>query len=54
MCEGCKWYLYDSSTDASDCMKAEDMTEQDFETYFIDDRDGCPCPYRSRSQSRLQ
>lgn len=41
-CYNCLYYVYDYDTDASDCKKAEFMTELEFEKHFINDEPGCP------------
>ena len=42
MCNGCKHFIEDTSVNACDCNKADDLTEEQFEEYFTDDKDGCP------------
>lgn len=41
-CYNCMYYLYDYDTDASDCKKAEFMSEYEFEKHFVNDESGCP------------
>lgn len=42
MCNGCKYFIEDTSVNACDCKKADDLTEEEFEKYFGDDESGCP------------
>ena len=41
-CYGCKYLIEDESVNACDCKKCDELTEQQFEKYFINDDDGCP------------
>lgn len=41
MCEGCKHLWIDRSVNAYDCEKCNEMTEEQFEKYFINDEEGC-------------
>ena len=42
-CWTCKYYFYDWATDASECKKADDLTESQFETHFVMDKPNCQC-----------
>lgn len=42
MCNGCKYFIEDTSVNACDCKRCEEMTEEQFEKYFGNDEDGCP------------
>ncbi len=41
-CNNCKYYMYDSSTNTSDCNKVDDIPEDLFEKHFIYDMPDCP------------
>ena len=42
-CYRCKYYWEDRSVGACDCDNADNMTEEEFEEYFVEEI-GC-CPY---------
>lgn len=42
-CCWCKHYFEDMSVNATDCLAADEMTEDDFEKYFVEENIGCPC-----------
>lgn len=41
-CNGCKYFIEDTSVNACDCLKCDDLTVEQYEDYFQDDKDGCP------------
>lgn len=52
MCNGCKYFIEDTSVNACDCLKADYLTEEQFEEYFTDDKDGCP--YREEEDNTAE
>jgi hypothetical protein len=42
-CWTCEHFFYDRSTDASDCKKADYLTEAQFDEHFVNDKPNCPC-----------
>lgn len=42
MCFYCRHFWEDISVGATDCKKAELLSEEEFERYFISGRKGCP------------
>lgn len=42
ICPSCKHYWEDTSVGDAECLKADDMTEEEFEKYFVDEQPGCP------------
>lgn len=41
-CRKCEYFIFDSSTDTSDCAKCDEVNEADVDC-FEDDTEGCPC-----------
>lgn len=41
-CSNCKYFLYDNSTGAADCRRADDIPEDLFEKHFVNDEINCP------------
>ena len=41
-CYTCKYYLEDMTCNSCDCTQADNMTEEDYVEYFIEDKHNCP------------
>lgn len=41
-CYNCKHYFEDTGFNSCDCLKSDDLTEEQYEKHFIDDKPGCP------------
>lgn len=41
-CYNCKHYFEDTSFNSCDCLKSDDLTEEQYEKHFVDDEPGCP------------
>lgn len=52
MCNGCKYFIEDTSVNACDCNKADELTEVQLERYFVNDKDGCP--YREEEDNTAE
>jgi hypothetical protein len=42
ICVNCQNCYYDSSTGLTECGRYDDMTEEEIETYYVNDRENCP------------
>lgn len=42
-CNTCKYYDYDWSTGTSDCKQFDNMTEDEIEKHYTNDKPNCPC-----------
>lgn len=41
-CENCRYGFYDETTGTMECLNAENLTEEEFEKHFVNDKPDCP------------
>ena len=42
-CDNCRHMFVDRSVNACDCLRADDLTEEEFDRFFCEEVEGCPC-----------
>ena len=42
MCKGCKYYFEDMSCNDCDCEKINDMSEKEYDDFWVEEKEGCP------------